>query len=173
MVEPKPTAAPAGPAVAHRAQLARRAPEGGFVIEVEGQADVRVQPSGEGFSVTRSGDEPAWSMRFAEGGFVLADAGGHELARSSAVVGSRQGGPRFLLLDDGRVFRLALARAPERIFELSSWEVPGAYLELHPRPGGWALVPTPACSGLDDVRSLTVLAAAEVLDEEGALQDPR
>jgi hypothetical protein len=171
VVEPKPSAAPAGPVAAHPPQLARRDPEGGFVIEVDGQEHMRVRPTTRGFSVEHRGGEPDWLLRSAEGGFVLADAAGRELARSSAVVGSGPGSPRFLLLDDGRLFRLALGRPRDGIFELSSWEVPGAYMDVLPRPAGWELVPAAACAGLGDVRALTLLTAAELLDDEGSLRD--
>jgi hypothetical protein len=171
VVEPKPSAAPAGPGAVHPSQLARRGPQGGFVIEVDGQEQMRVRSTAEGFSVEHTGGEPDWSLRFVDGGFVLADPAGRELARSSAVVGSRhQGSPRFLLLDDGRLFRLALGRPRDGSFELSSWEVPGAYLQVLPRPEGWELVPAPACAGLGDLRALTVLAAAELFDDEGILR---
>ncbi len=77
--------------------------------------------------------------------------------------------PRNLLLEDGRLFRI-LPRGPrEAGMELLSWEVPGAYFHARPEPRGFVLVPTVAAGGIADVRVLSLLLAAEVLDAEEPL----
>jgi hypothetical protein len=142
------------------------------VIEVLGKEQTRVRPEGTGFRVQGADGEPAGSLSAVDGGFVLVDEAGSEIGRTSAIVGAREAGTRFLLLEDGRLFRIGLRRPREGVFELSSWEAPGAYLEAHPRPGGWELSPTVAGGCLPDIRVLCVLLAAELLAAEEALQDP-
>jgi hypothetical protein len=55
-------------------------------------------------------------------------------------------------------------------FELLGWETPGAYLTAQPASDGWKLAPTAACGGLVDLRAISVLFAAEVLDAEEPLR---
>ncbi len=107
-----------------------------------------------------------------EGGFVLSAFDGRtEVGRTMPLVGSgRETGLRFLLLDDGRLFRIVLRGSPDGGFELLGWETPGAYLSARPEPSGWKLVPTAACGGLTDLRAVSILFAAEILDSEEPLR---
>ena len=46
------------------------------------------------------------------------------------------------------------------------WETPGAYLVARPQSAGWTIAAMPACGGLQEIESLLVLFAAEILDAE-------
>ncbi len=87
------------------------------------------------------------------------------------LVGSgRETGLKFLLLDDGRLFRIVLVGLRSGGLELLGWETPGAYLRARPEPSGWKLIPTAACGGLTDLRAISILFAAEILDSEEPLR---
>jgi hypothetical protein len=77
-----------------------------------------------------------------------------------------EAGLKYLLLDDGRLFRVVLCGPRDGGFELLGWETPGAYLKARPQPRGWSLVPTFACGGLEEIGVLSILFAAEVLVAE-------
>ena len=105
-----------------------------------------------------------------EAGFVLRDADeGAELGRTMPLVGAVEAGLKFLLLDDGRLFRIVRRGAREGGFELLGWDTPGAYLEARAVEGGWTLVATVAGGGIGDLTALSVLFAAEILDMEEPL----
>ena len=86
-----------------------------------------------------------------------------------APSGVAEAGLRFLLLGDGRLFRIVRSGAREGGFALLSWETPGAYLEARSGSGGWTLVATVAGGGLVDLPTLSILFAAEVLEAEEPL----
>lgn len=81
-----------------------------------------------------------------------------------------EAGLKFLLLDDGRLFRIVMCGPREGGFELQGWETPGAYLRAQPQSEGWRLAPTAACGGIEEIHVLSILLAAEVLDAEAPLQ---
>ena len=154
--------------------LARR-PSGGFEIRTAGQPTIGVDPSGSGWRVDRVEGMRGWSLRRAaasEGGFVLSAFDGRtEVGRTMPLVGSgRETGLKFLLLDDGRLFRIVLVGSRDGGMELLGWETPGAYLRARPEPSGWKLIPTAACGGLTDLRAISILFAAEILDWEEPLR---
>jgi hypothetical protein len=76
---------------------------------------------------------------------------------------------RYLLTSDGRLYRIQLCGPRDGRFELSSWETPGAYLTARPEARGWRISPDPASAGLEEIRPLLILFAAEILDSEEAL----
>jgi len=84
-------------------------------------------------------------------------------------VGS-EAGLKFLLLDDGRLFRIVLGGSRDGGFELLGWETPGAYVRAQPESNGWKLIPMAACGGLTDLRAISILFAAEILDLEERLR---
>ena len=89
------------------------------------------------------------------------------------VGGGREAGLKFLLLDDGRLFRIVLRLSgspPEGGYELLGWETPGAYLRARPEPSGWKLVATAAGGGLTDLQAISILFAAEILNSEEPLR---
>jgi len=81
--------------------------------------------------------------------------------------GARAGdGPAWLLLEDGRLFRVCL-RGPRRCrFELRGWETSGAYFEATPESRGWNIAPMVAGAELRGVTPLLMLFAAEILDAD-------
>ncbi len=160
--------------VDHSQRLLVRLPSGGFEIRAAGQPTIRVDPSGSGWRIDGV-EGRGWFLRRAAthgDGFVLqAFDGRTEAGRTMPLVGGgREAGVKFLLLDDGRLFRIVLSGPPDGGFELLGWETPGAYLRARPEPSGWKLVPTAACGGLTDLRAVSILFAAEILDSEEPLR---
>ena len=151
-----------------------RKSNGGFEIEVVGQPTVRVDPCEEGWRIEGERDLEGWVLRRTAGdesGFVLGRADERrESGRTMPLVGTgRETGLRFLLLDDGRLFRI-VRQGPRQVgFELLGWETAGAYLTAQPVANGWTLAPTAASGGLIDLRAIVVLFAAEILDAEEPL----
>jgi hypothetical protein len=75
----------------------------------------------------------------------------------------------YLLLGDGRLFRIAPRSPRDGGFELQGWETPGPYWIARPRKEGWTLQPTPASGGLLEIHALLILFAAEILESEKPL----
>ena len=106
----------------------------------------------------------------AGGGFLLEEGDeGIERGRSMrAAPGPRTVDGGTILLADGRLFAMRSAIEEGRLgFELSGWEVSGAYVRAEAAPGGWALSLTPAGTALPDVETLVLLFAAELWDADG------
>jgi hypothetical protein len=162
-------------AVEHPEWALTRTSRSGFRLQTPGRPAIRVEAAEGGWSIEGAEPGRAWTLRRGGGGgaigFVLAGADGSELGRTMPLVGSEaDDGVRFLLLGDGRLFRL-LGRGPrESGLDLTGWEVPGSYLGADPTPAGWSLNATPAGAGLGDVRVPAILMAAELLDAESRLK---
>jgi hypothetical protein len=159
----------------HPDRYLARTPSGGFEIEAAGRSRIRVEPRGGGWRLDGEQGLRGWVLRRAaadDEGFVLSGADGRtEAGRTMPLVGTgRETGTRFLLLDDGRLFRIVRQPPRRSGFELRGWETPGAYLTAQPAEDGWTLAPTAACGGLVDLRAITVLFAAEILDAEEPLR---
>ena len=147
--------------------------EGGFEFAAAGEAPVRAVPHGDGWRMESGGalNGARLERQAADGGGFILAAGSEELARTASLVGvGREAGLRFVLLDDGRLFRIVM-RGPRRVgFDLLGWETPGAYLSAQPtEDGGWALAPTAAAGGIVDLTVLLVTLSAEILEAEGSL----
>ena len=69
---------------------------------------------------------------------------------------------------DGRVFRVVLRGPEDARFELLWWETSGAFLTARPGPQDWTITPEPAAAGLQEIRPLLILFAAEILHAETA-----
>ena len=149
-----------------------RLSDGGFALKAGAQSHRVV--AAEGGWIVESDDElDGWSLRRARTpGFVLHGKDGErEIARTMPPVGTEsESGLRFLLLEDGRLFRIVLRGPRDGRYELTGWETAGAYLTARPLAEGWSLEPTSACGGLDEIRVLCLMLAVEVLDAETALQ---
>jgi hypothetical protein len=106
-------------------------------------------------------------------GFILMQAG-TERGRTMPLAGAPEAGLRFLLLEDGRLFRILRSGTREGRFELLGWETPGAFLEARVAPeGGWQIAATAAGGGLEglaDMTTLILLFAAEVLEADEPLR---
>jgi len=151
-----------------------RAGSGSFALQPE-RSDaelLRVSPAdGGGFRVVGEGIAGGWILERDDGptgGFrVLAGDGSDELGRSVGM--GRLGVQRemrYVLLGDGALFRVVPSEPREGGFEVSGHETWGPYLTARLEPGGWRIAPTPACGGLEDLRILTLLFAAEILAAE-------
>ena len=73
----------------------------------------------------------------------------------------------YLLLADGRLFRIVGRGPRDARFELLGWQMPGAYMIARPEPEGWRICPAPSCGAIADTGVLTILFAAEILAAEG------
>ncbi len=159
----------------HSQGLLTRLPSGGFEIRVTGQPAIRVGPSGSGWLVDGVEDLQGGFLQRGgadEDGFVLRTSdGSDEVARTMPLVGGgSESGLKFLLLSDGRLFRIVPGSSRDGGFELLGWEMPGAYLKARPGQNEWKLVPTAAGGGLSDLRVISILFAAEILDSEEPLR---
>jgi len=161
--------------VDHPDRFVTRSPGGGFEIEAAGEPPIRVEPSTDGWLVRGQDAAPRWVLgRAGEegGGLVLIETETRtEAGRTMPLVGvDREAGPSFLLLKDGRLFRMIM-RGPRRAgYELLGWETPGAYLVARPMTKGWHIEATPAGGGIVDIAVITILFAAEILDCEEPLR---
>jgi hypothetical protein len=158
----------------HRERSLERPSEGEFALTAEGLEEIRLRPEKEGWVVEGAGDLGGWRLRRGSpvsGGFILTSAEGKsEAGRTTALAGSgRDADLRYLLTSDGRLYRIQLCGPRDGRFELSSWETPGAYLTARPEARGWRISPDPASAGLEEIRPLLILFAAEILDSEEAL----
>jgi hypothetical protein len=141
--------------------------EGGFRIDPDGgTAPLAASPAGEGWEVLEQPEGRRWSLlrdRSYPGGFVLRDAGGGESGRTTREAGE-DGPPSNLLAPDGRLFEIRRRGAREARFELSGWEVPGAYLVARSGEDGWEIARTDAGCALEVAPEVLILFAAEILD---------
>jgi hypothetical protein len=155
----------------HGVHRVLRLAEGGFVLD--GGERYRVSAVADGWRVEAGDEIDGWRIRRSgRHGFVLQrreDEG--EVARTMPLVGAgAESGLRFLLLDDGRLFRIAMRGPRDGCYELLGWETSGAYMTAHPETEGWNLRSTPAGSGLEDVRVIVLMLATVVLDAEGCMR---
>jgi len=163
----------AAAAVDHAVRHVVRHPDGGFDLQAAGRKQRVVSAEG-GWSVEGDAEFDGWWLRRARvPGFVLqGKEGDREVARTMPPVGTAtESGLRFLLLEDGRLFRIVLRGPRNGRYELMGWETTGPYLTARPEAEGWRLEPTSACGGLDEIRVLCLMLAAEVLDAEDALRE--
>lgn len=147
--------------------------EGGFRLELGATAALSVRPGPAGWQV-QGGVAEGWRLlrqRDGSDGFVLCRNGeDDEAGRTMRHPGSgSEAGLSYLLLDDGRLFRVVLRGPREARFELLGWETPGAYLVARPERVGWSIGPTAAGECLERTESMLILFAAEVLASDGGL----
>lgn len=146
----------------------------GFVLRPEGGPPIRVRPRGDDWEVTADSPTPLAVLRRSEGSpgpfRLLESASGSELGRTLSLDGAAQRRElRYLLLGDGRLFRLRASVPAQAGFDLTGWVTPGAYLKARVHDAGWRLLPTPASGGIDDLLTLVLLFAAEILDADEPL----
>lgn len=157
------------------ARQVERLETGGFRIRAPQSGVIEVEPAAEGWVVRLSDPDSAWALRRSgppQGGFILLAEDGETEAGRTMTLGGLGFRPNlyYLLLGDGSLFRIVLRGPREGGFELLGWETPGAYLIARPDAAGWTLTPTPASYGLPDLRALSVLFAAEILESEMPLE---
>jgi hypothetical protein len=161
--------------VGHPAQHLVRRGDDAFVLEHEpGGGSLRAEPAPGGWDIGGDDLSAGWFLRREEspgGGFSLRTGGADwEVSRTLALESvGQQRELRYLLMGDGRLFRIALRGPKDSRFELLGWETSGAYLTARPQAEGWRIEPNPASGGIPDIRALSLLFAAEILDSEEPL----
>jgi len=150
--------------------LARLA-AGGFCLSSGKRSVLTATPADEGWVVSGAGERQEWRLT-QEGGFVLRGGDDSERGRTMRFPGiGREVGLSYLLLDDGRLFRIVLRGPRDARFELLGWETPGAYLVARSGNDGWTIEQTPAGVELEDSDALMVLFAAEILASDDLCDD--
>lgn len=148
---------------------------GGFHIETRAGETIRLEHHAGRLQIDGPEDVNGWVLRRSAGddnGLVL-EIDDEEAGRTSSIFGGfREANLYYVLLGDGRLFRIALGEPRGALFELRGWETAGAYLNATPDDAGWRVTPAPAGSALPDLRALMILFAAEILDSEGSLGLP-
>jgi hypothetical protein len=135
-------------------------------LRADSGATLELHPSADGYTL-RGGDAPE-PLRLAttdEGAGLRLHDDARELGRTTLV--DPEAGPTapaYLLLDDGRLFRIVQRAPDDPGYELWSWEVPAPYLEATPRPDGrWRLAPTVAGAELEGWDRILPLLAATIV----------
>jgi len=160
--------------VEHEVHSLRRTSAGGLDLATEGGEKLRLQPAPSGLRVEPGSDLEGWLLARGDqpsDGFILLEADGEtEAGRTMAQPGAgREPDLRYLLISDGCLYRIKLRGPHDGRYELQGWEAPGAYLTARPGSRGWTITPEPAASGLQEIRPLVILFAAEILDSEEPL----
>ncbi len=156
----------------HAEQHLVRDSSGGFELRTDGGPTVRARSSGNDWRIEGIEGWADATLRRAEdsSGFVLTLEVG--VARTMPLVGADwPGSPRFMLLADGCLYRIALRGPADAGFELVGWESPGAYLVASPTDKGWKIEAMVAATGLDEIRAMSLLFAAEILEAERTLDN--
>ncbi len=142
---------------------------GGFRLSSSEGEEWDVRPAPGGWSVSSGPGGPEWKLKWEPGwagGHVLegpSPEGPVELGRTSRLTGEAgASADAFLLMGDGRVFRVRTLATRDPRVELTGWEVPGAYLTAGAEDGGWRIERTVAGSALTGAAHLLVLFAAEI-----------
>ena len=123
--------------VDHGEQRLLREADGGFRLESADGTAISARPAPQGWTVEVSGQAEEWvlcrNLPETRGFLLLSADRSTEVGRTTPLggVGSRAD-LYYLLLRDGRLFRIGSRRAREAGFELSGWETPGAYLVARP-----------------------------------------
>ena len=144
-------------------RLTRR-PGGGFRVEGVSAAPIDGVPDETGFLVTGAGTwrltwsvaERGWLLHRLVGG--LAEEAGQTTSSTPAPVSA----PVSVLLEDGRLFRLAAIGLSDPRVELGRWDVPGAYVLGRHVSGGWELERTAAGVALEAPPELWILTCVEL-----------
>ena len=144
-----------------------RSTGGGFGISCSAGAAIRVESGDESRVLSGPDDRQGWTLRDAGNGFVLCRPGGEEVARLSREPGARAGeAVGWILREDGALFRVRPCGVSSGRYELTGWEVSGAYFAALATGDDWRIVAEPAGAGLRDVVDLMILFGAEILAAE-------
>jgi hypothetical protein len=149
----------------------RVASDGVVHVLADDHEKTAMHPEGDGFRLTGSGSSPERRIvpaRDTAGGFLLVRRDGAaevELGRSTPLEDEvEESAPTYLLLDDGRLFRLLLRGPEDPRYELCCWESTAPYLEARRVSAtDWSLVPTLAGRELTGWDVILPLVATTVL----------
>ena len=160
----------------HPEFLLTRGAGGGFDLRPEEGEGLRLAPVEVGWQAEGAARLGACSLvreHPERDGFVLrAAGGGAELGRTLCLPESSPGlSLYYLLLDDGRMFRIVPCGPRDSRFELLGWEISGAYLVARPEGEGWRIAPTTACGGISDLEAILILFAAQILEADDLRPD--
>lgn len=139
-------------------------PGGGFRVDGVLATPLDAVPDGDGFMVGGAG---SWRLtwKVTERGWLLRRLSGDSTNEGEATTSSalpHGSAPISVMLEDGRLFRLAPVGLSELCVELGRWDVPGAYALSRPVAGGWDLERTAAGAALDAPPELWILTCAEL-----------
>ena len=134
---------------------------GGFELEpASNETRTRVRATDRGFELVGNPLLSGYRLERIESGrpgFVLRGADGDEAGRTTAFQKEERTPNLFyLLMGDGRMFRIGQHGARGERFELRGWETGGAYLAATPESGGWRIETTPAGTRLPEPDPLIV-----------------
>ena len=142
----------------------------GFVLEDGTGTRLSATPEDTGFRIEGRGTTRVMLTEVREQGgwgFLVSSSdadGSVELGRTTHAGGRDEGiSPAWVLLEDGRLFRVVARGVRTGTVELLGDETPGAYVSARPDEGGWMLSLTPAGSELEVGEILWILVAAEIL----------
>jgi hypothetical protein len=155
-------------AAAAGCRVASPTPEGGFRLGRDDGHTVEARPDTGGWIVSSTSRDDEWFLREISSpyrGYTLeerrtADALG-QISRLETAAGTP--GLVSVVLGDGRLFTISPRVGDPPGYDLSGWEVSGAYWSARLEGGRWSLSPTPAGTMLPDAETLVVLFAAELL----------
>ena len=110
--------------------------DGGFALRTGKREPITVRPVSGGWQVDGPPPVQGWMLRRYESAavrFELRTSGvGEPRGRTMPLAGDRDAAVHYLLLDDGRLFRVVLRGPRDSRFEMLGWETPGAYLVARP-----------------------------------------
>ena len=149
-------------------RLTRR-PDGGFRVDGVAATPIEGVPDDDGFAVTGAG---SWRLVWnaTERGWLLHRLVGgqrEEAGQTTASAPLPLAAPVSVLLEDGRLFRLAALGLSDPTVELGRWDVPGAYVVGHPVAGAWELERTAAGTALEAPPELWILTCVALGQLDG------
>ena len=147
---------------------------GGFRLERRRSDTIELAVSEDGWRLTGPDALDGGSLtRDTDcGGFVLRHPDGVEAGRTMRTDGTAIGeGSSYLIVEDGRLFRIVLRGPRDARFELLGWETSGAYIVARPGSNDWMLCHTAAGKNLKDNDSMMILFAAEILAADEGFGD--
>jgi hypothetical protein len=155
--------------VKHPEYLLNRDTNGGFELQPASGARIQMVVAQDGWRVDGAANLGDCRLQQEQpAGHVLQSAGDQtEIGRTLCLSASSPGlNLYYLLLDDGRMFRIVPCGPRDSRFELLGWETSGAYLVARPNGDGWRIVPTVACRGILNLDAILILFAAQILEAD-------
>ena len=138
----------------------------GAVLGHEPRADAELRPTAAGgLWVEGSGGPGRQFFRDQDTATLVLESAGEKCTASSTEPLGETGGVYYLLLADGRLFRLAPRGTRPGGFVLTGWDTPGPYLIARPDSVGWSLETQPAGRDLEGLRTLMFLVATRIVED--------